>query len=591
MANRKKKHARRTKARPAGVRRAARRDPDLMHDVRRAMASPSPLDLLMLVSAVMAALDPRRRGPFERDDADSLSVTDIVTTMLAVDEPETSAVLSVLSALSEDELTASRIERELATRHHPLPTWLDELRAAQHHRAVEVIHALADGQSVVIGSRLPSGFELTSVCYVDFNLGTVVKDAFVVDDSLDATISSLRAAAGGDPDTEIREIDLAGARARLDQAIQTGAMTFPPLESETWPACRALVEWVTRALPEGGEGYRHTEWSDRQLDEIAARFLASEPGSAMAADEDHRFLLDWLLWYGSAYGPCDPLHWSPTAVEIVLVDAIPRKVAAEPRVLAKAPAVLRALVRYSHQQRGVRASLTDATLASVDEFELEYQQLIRSPRQRGPMALLSAMGLFDPAEMADMAGIDDPGTALRTVSEIMLDALRDAVGGEQALARLDAAPLPDEPFDWTDIPDEIRVPTAQVLHLIDRCCDELLDDVEYRTATRRLLARVARGDPAVFERKARADTAAAAVCWIVGKANDLFTHRGGQRTKDLLAHFGLTGSVSQRAATLLKAGGFAPQYGGQMKLGSPDYLTSARRTAMLEARDRYAATH
>ena len=95
----------------------------------------------------------------------------------------------------------------------------------------------------------------------------------------------------------------------------------------------------------------------------------------------------------------------------------------------------------------------------------------------------------------------------------------------------------------------------------------------------------------MFARKARADTAAAAVCWIVAKANDLFTtYPGSLRAKDLLAYFGLSGGVSQRAATLLKAGGFASQHGGRITLGSPDYLTSVRRSAMLEARDRHAAT-
>ena len=60
-----------------------------------------------------------------------------------------------------------------------------------------------------------------------------------------------------------------------------------------------------------------------------------------------------------------------------------------------------------------------------------------------------------------------------------------------------------------------------MLELTDACCDELLD-VEYRTACRRLLARVAAGDPAVFRRRASSATAAAAICWIVGKDNDLF---------------------------------------------------------------------
>jgi hypothetical protein len=221
-----------------------------------------------------------------------------------------------------------------------------------------VKHTLADGQSVVIGSRLPSGHELTAVCYIDFNLGTVVKDAFVIDEPIEDTLASLRAATGDDPDTLMAEIDPAEARARLAWAIKIGAMSIPPLENETWPACRPLIEWVVRGLPDGGAGYQRHDWSEQQLAEIAERFRTSPYAASFADDEDHRFLLDWLPWYASAYGPCDPLHWSPTAVEIVLCYAIPRKIVAASAALAKAPAVLRALIRYAHQQRAIRATLT-----------------------------------------------------------------------------------------------------------------------------------------------------------------------------------------------------------------------------------------
>jgi len=62
---------------------------------------------------------------------------------------------------------------------------------------------------------------------------------------------------------------------------------------------------------------------------------------------------------------------------------------------------------------------------------------------------------------------------------------------------------------------------AEVLALLDRCCDELLD-TEYRTACRRFLARAAAGDPEIFRRRSKPASAAAAVCWVIGKADMLF---------------------------------------------------------------------
>ena len=41
-------------------------------------------------------------------------------------------------------------------------------------------HVLGDGDNIMLGARLPGGHELTCVIYIDHNLGTLVKDAFVV---------------------------------------------------------------------------------------------------------------------------------------------------------------------------------------------------------------------------------------------------------------------------------------------------------------------------------------------------------------------------------------------------------------------------
>ena len=79
-------------------------------------------------------------------------------------------------------------------------------------------------------------------------------------------------------------------------------------------------------------------------------------------------------------------------MEILLADWIPRKIVASPEHLSKAPALLRAFIRFCHAKREIRAALTDETLAAVDEWEPEYQRLIRSPRPQGPMALLAATG-------------------------------------------------------------------------------------------------------------------------------------------------------------------------------------------------------
>ncbi|HVE63022.1 MAG TPA: DUF6398 domain-containing protein [Mycobacteriales bacterium] len=563
-----------------------------MRNVAAALAEDHPLALLELVSALLAALDPPRRSPFEREpEPDTPSREELIQTCLEVDLPETSALLAVTAGLAGDEMLRRRVHREITTRTHALPRWLADLhRAAPAPRVVEVVHVLGDGDNIMVGVRLPGGPELTAVVYVDHNMGTLVKDAFVVPEPVDDLVERMLTVAD-DPDTQARDIDPAAARARITEAIELGAISFPPFESDTWPACRPLVEWATAMLPAGGTGYQRPNWDDDARAALIERFLAA-PSGAGFDDADHRGLLDSLLWFGTDYGPGDPLRWSPVAVEILLGDWIPRKIVAEVPFLVKAPDLLRAFIRFSHHERGIRPELTTRTLGAVDECEPEYQRLIRSPRPQGPAALLAAMGVPGmEGPWPSPGALPDDGPD--QYHEIMLDTLRRAVGGEDILEELDSEPLPDEAFAWDAIQADVHDRVAEVLGLVDQCCDELLD-VEYRTACRRLLARAAAADPEIFRRRSRAATAAAAICWVIGKANKLFEPDGKPYllVKDLVGHFGIgQSSVSQRSEPFLRAVGVDPHQYGAMNLRSPDYLTSTRRARIIALRDRYRAMH
>jgi len=169
----------------------------------------------------------------------------------------------------------------------------------------------------------------------------------------------------------------------------------------------------------------------------------------------------------------------------------------------------------------------------------------------------------------------------------MLDGFDRVVGGRSALMNLEASPLPDEPFEWAGIPADVRARVTEVLERCDRCADELLD-AEHRTAMRRFLGRAAAADPAIFRRAGKADRAAAAVAWVVARANQTVGYLGGLESQELLAWFGVSGSVSQRAAVFLRANGVDPhRLYGSMNLGAPDLLVSARRRDLIEQRDRW----
>ena len=570
-------------------------EPDLLDEVRSQLATGEPLDLLAQASGLIVVCDERNVDPFARargagPDLPSLEV--LTGTFAEVDRVETTALLACLAELADEERIRAQARRALADRHHPLPPWLDRLGEATVIDTAEMTHVLGDGENVMVGLELAGGQQLTAVMYIDHNLGTVAKDGFVVDGPVAGLVQHMRSAAT-DPDFRWASIESAAARARLAEAVETGAITVPRFETETWPACRPLFEWIMRLLPEGGTSYQRPDWDEAARRSLARRFFASPFGAPLkrAASRD---LLESVLWFATDYGPGDPLRWSPTAVEILLLDWIPRKIIAESEFLSAAPDLLRAFIRFSHAETGIRPGLTAETLAAVDRFEPEYQQTIRSPRLQGPAALMAAAGFLD----LHGGWVDDEDEAAPDIEAILaanrtfsLDLLADAVGGSDVLATLADEPLEDEAFSWDGIREDIRPAVDQVLSQCDSFCDTFLD-TEYRTVCRRLLAGAAGGDPDLFRGTISSEALAAGVCWVVGKANELFTSGTGLRVKDVMAHFGVyQAKVTPRAKKMMQAIGVKPDQGyAVIDVGTPRLLVSSRRRRIIDRRDRLTAT-
>src|SRR5262249_3406178 len=227
-------------------------------------------------------------------------------------------------------------------------------------------------------------------------------------------------------------------------------------------------------------------------------------------DADHRGLLDQFLWFGTDYGPGDPLRWSPVAVEILLADWIPRKIVAEVSYLSKAPGLLRAFAGFCAAGANTRRALTQGTRAAVAEHEPHYQRVIRSPRPQGPMALLATLGVLG----GDQPWEDGPFDVHRH----FLDQLAEEVGGQVELDSLGDTPLPEEGFARDRVPAGVRSRVADVLAACDRCSEDLLG-AEYKTTCRRLLARAVPGLSSMLNSTRKPEVIAAAVCWVIGRGN------------------------------------------------------------------------
>ena len=542
----------------------AAEDQELFQQLRGALHSPEPLDLLGLVSGMVEATDPRSRDPFRPGDEQperDLLIESLIGTPCA----ETTAALTVLRELLDDPEELDPIAAELGRRPQPMPRWLAQLPDAYGSlNAWFVFHALGDETSYLVDVEFVGGRAVSALVTVEHNLGSVVTEARFVPLRTDPVADILRPRLDGD--TTVAPTDAADARAVLEAAVDRGRTVYPQPESPMWPVGRPLLTWMLRLLPDGGEPRARIAWTRAEKKHLAEDFFASPFGRPLD-DARHRALLDSVIRFGTEAGPGEPTRWSPTSVAMLMEDWFPRTVSGRPDQLAELPELLRAFVRHCHERTRIRAGLTELTVSVIDELEPEYQRTIRSPHPRGPEALI--------AELLDDAAADE-----RRRRE-----LEDAVGGAEALRNLDAEPLPDEDFDWQGIADDVRPVVEQCLDACDRCADELLD-VEHRTAMRRFLRRVALAGPGVFRRRASPVRSAAAVAWVICRANETVgTYQGPPFVADLLGAFGVTGSVSQRAEPMLRAIGVARQLAGSMNLGTVDLLTSQRRRAIIRRRD------
>lgn len=551
---------------------------DLLGDADAALAADHPLPMLMLASGLLNLLDPRNNDPFDRSPVpEPAPLAEVLTAFVSSQDPAATALAWTMAQLSGDDLLRARVVRDVGVRSFLLPSWMHQLNKIEIVAAEQITETVRDGYNIVLQVRL-AGHDMTTVAFIDFNMGTIVKDNFLSDKGLD-DFNELWREHADTRHTALEALSPADARARISEAIERGARTIPRPESEDWPATRPLLEWIVRQLPEGGTGFVRPEWSKQDRERLADRFLASSYGADLDLPNDRSIVGD-LVFYRADYGYGDPLRWSPTAIEILMTDWYPRKVIADQRYLRQMPTVLRAFVQFVHAELGLVQELTVDVLDAIDTYERHYRQTISKPRRQGPEAILEAAGVADPLDRNDLsAGEFFTEDDLKI---FVLDELADQVGGLEQLAQLTAEPLADEPFAWTGLPAEIHHRVAEVLLQCDDCCDHYFD-IEHRTAVRRLLHDVAASDPQIFLRRGKSETAAAALCWMVARANESISYLGLQ-TRELMAWFGRESPPSHRAYTMREAIG-ANQTESLASLGSPRYLTGGRRRWIIQRRD------
>ncbi len=335
-------------------------------------------------------------------DADRLFGSGFVVALGHLGGSGALAVLRALAAVGGESYAslARRAADRLAGAGVPEPPWSEGLGQARPVAAMLMCDddGLDDGVSVMVEFALPGVESHTLGVYIDHNMGGLVKDAFVV-----GPLASVREELElGAPDRDrlaLRELGLAEARARIEDALEILDHTLDPPVNEDVRPLRALMYARIGTLPEGGAGQdEEPVLTPEERERLHADFLDSPEGLRWRGDADARDIVELAIEFGADYNHGGPLRWSPVVVEIFMTDWLARKVTRESQVFECVPDVLRDWVKFAGQRRGVPAAALREAVAAVEAFREEMLEVVNDPEAWGPAKTF--------AVAAQQAGVD-----------------------------------------------------------------------------------------------------------------------------------------------------------------------------------------
>lgn len=189
-----------------------------------------------------------------------------------------------------------------------------------------------------------------------------------------------------------------------------------------------------------------------------------------------------------------------------------------------------------------------------------------------------------------------PSAPPRPPYEIALEWLDSLVGGREALESLGVDDLPATVVvELDDLPLASRHRLEAVSRALDAAAVEFWDE-EVRRALHAVLALVWAEAPDLVLRAKSAGHVAAGICWVVGRANDLFG--SGKLTQQAVArHLGLPTTLSSCGTSFHHAlRGLQPPFGSTpwnqpdlLATGRPELLLGATRRRLVRLRDQAIA--
>ncbi|MGH2765892.1 MAG: hypothetical protein ACRDKA_08275 [Actinomycetota bacterium] len=332
---------------------------------------------------------------------DQALIEDFVSLLSRQRSRESLAVLLAVAAVADPPL--DELARSAAADLEPAvgkPAWADLLGRGELREAWRAADAFGDQDAILLALEYPGRDPALATVVVDRTLGRLIKDASVVPE-VGAVVERWREQA----DITVESIPVGEAAGEILRALRNTDITVDPPITEDYALNRAFLAALVRGVPDVEPPPEPEPPPAGVLDRLVDEFLASEEATGLPPVANQA--VHTLITYQGEWQADDPLRWSPTVVEMCLLDWLPRNTILEDEVPRAIPDTLRALVRFAGARRSLPDDLVSETLDAIDRFEPEFTRALKSPSAGGPSKNLLLAMQRDGVDLGDREQVSD----------------------------------------------------------------------------------------------------------------------------------------------------------------------------------------
>jgi len=314
------------------------------------------------------------------------------------------AVLCALAGVTGDEIGAREAAARMAARGVPRPRWAEAIGTPDYLGGYTVTDPFGDQIGYYLTFRYADRQPHMLMALYDENLGGIIKDAFVAELREGADPRGLLES---DPDVTVQDADPAEAAARIGHAVATGDLFVDNDWTADFKHTRTLVRARMRLLPVVELPEPPEPRDDEAREALIQEFLASPLASSLAPRQDETLrIVDHCLIARCDFGDGDPLRWSPTVVELFMLDYLPRKVSLSPGEIDALPEVLTAWVRFALTKRGLDKRFVAEAAEAVQTLTEEFREVVSDTDNFGPAKAIMNALQADGIDVTDQRAVD-----------------------------------------------------------------------------------------------------------------------------------------------------------------------------------------